>query len=128
MTRRNAVEAMLERYGTDVLIVGSGRESEQTRALIQPLNYRTKLYPDIRALAAGYFDESHYLYIGPAKNRVDQLQDAVLQAEDNRFLVLRAQTWKVGNEIIYVWAILKPLEDAYVETTAGPPAGDVAGR
>lgn len=105
MTRARVFEILLERYGNTVTVI-SGSDTVPARAVIQPLNYKNKLYPVEAYLPAGYFDNSHYLYFGAASYRLDE-GSVVVGTQGKRYQVKRAQKVYLGDEELYQWAVLQ---------------------
>lgn len=104
MTRRGTVAALLNRYGNSA-VVRRGDEEIPVRALIQPLNQKNKEYPDEIYLPEGYFDNSHYFYLGPAEP-VPEGDGAVL-AGAVIYDVRRARQVLWKDRPIYTWAVLQ---------------------
>lgn len=107
MTRCGAIDLMLEHYGKPVQVRAAGGESADARAIIQPLGYKNKNYPDEAYLPGGYFDSSHYLYIGPVSRRLDQMTGAEILSDERDYLVRRAHCVAMGDELLYVRAVLQ---------------------
>lgn len=99
MTQRTMIEIMLERYGTPAKV--NGRE---IRAVIQPMQRSSGA---VLNLPTEYYDNLHYLYTGPAAEKL-QIRDEV-ETEQRSYAVKRADTFSVGGEEIYGWAVLKAL-------------------
>lgn len=109
MTRAAFLWRMLERYGSDTVITVPGESPVTVRAMIQAMNYKNKVYPDDAWMPEGYFDNSHFFYIGPPDCRLDQMSGAVLRCAEKEYKVIRAQGFLAGNRILYVWAVLREL-------------------
>lgn len=95
MTRREAVEAMLERYGSEAASNGV-----TVRAVIRPL--RADAAPE--AGSAPY-----YLYTGPAGLRL--AAGDTVETPQGSYTVRRAGTALLGREELYVRAVLQELAD-----------------
>lgn len=115
MTQRAVIENMLERYGEDVSLDGIA-----LRAVIQPLQHRT-------GAAAGlpdeYYDSLHYLYTGPAGQKLSP--GGTVGTARRNYSVLRADSFLFGGEALYEWAILKALAPGADETVTVETQGTV---
>ena len=101
---------MLARYGISVQI--KPENSEQTvscYAFIQPLQYKKIPVSNEIGMPAGNLDKGCYLYIGSAAQRIDQQFGSVVITSNQSYLVLKAQSVSLGDEVLYVRAILQPL-------------------
>lgn len=105
----------LNRYGNTVRVVRGGR-TEVTKAFVQPLRRRHRLYINDRYIPAGYFDNRYLLYIGPGSHPLDT--GTAVICKDVRYTVVTAEEFTVRDEDIYVWAILMPVsqtEEGYYD-------------
>lgn len=109
MRRAAFLRRMLRQYGSNVTVTAENTEPESVRALIQAMNYKSKAYPKDIWMPEGYFDSSHFSYIGPPECRLDQMRRAVLSCGEKSYRVIRAQSFEVENQILYLWAVLKEL-------------------
>ncbi|MDU7338440.1 MAG: hypothetical protein E7L17_10045 [Clostridium sp.] len=109
MRRAAFVRRMLRQYGSNVTVTAENTEPKTVYALIQAMNYKNKVSPKEVWMPEGYFDNSHFSYIGPPECRLDQMRGAVLSCSENNYQVIRAQSVEVGNQILYLWAVLKEL-------------------
>lgn len=82
------------------------------KAFIQPLRYKNKMYLKGEQTLLGLKDQGHYLYIGPAHmDIITSKNDIVLLTEKKIFVIERAEWMYMGEEIIYIWAILRDTEE-----------------
>ncbi|MGN0551077.1 MAG: hypothetical protein ACI4I4_04450 [Acutalibacteraceae bacterium] len=82
-----------------------------TKAFIQPLRYKNKMYVDGQYLPQGYFDGGHFLYIGmPVPELRMPYEDIVIRSESSGecYTVKRAEEYILNDEKLYVWAIITP--------------------
>lgn len=101
MTRREAVENFLRRFGEPVSAGGS-----ECRALIRPLRYK-------EAKEMNEPDNLYDLYTGPASRKLSA-GDTVTAAE-KKYTVRRSDTVLLSGEEVYVWAVLAILPPDAVE-------------
>ncbi len=109
MRRAAFVRRMLRQYGSILTVTADNAEPKTVHALIQAMNYKNKVSSKEVWMPEGYFDNSHFSYIGPPECRLDQMRGAVLSCSENNYQVIRAQSVEVGNQILYLWAVLKEL-------------------
>lgn len=117
MSVLTSVNSAIQKYGDNVSIV-QNEKTVTTKAFIQPLRYRNKMYINGEILPQGYYDGGHYLYIG--LNTVlfdDNYRDTIIFRGEKGYIIKRAENYMVENKIIYVWAIvtpyIEPMEDSY---------------
>ena len=112
------LQALIERYGRSVsLSMEDGWHSPQFRALIQPLRYKNKMYLEGVHTPIGIHDPGYYLYIGPAAHDVTKLgsmgDEVWLNASGGeRYQIDRAERVYLGEEALYIWAILRSVTEA----------------
>ena len=110
----NYLYRALRKFGNTVRIYRGGR-TEVTRAFIQPLRRRHRLYISDRYIPAGYFDNRYLLYIGSSDHPLDTGMQ--VRCLDTSYTVVTAEEFTAHDEDIYVWAILMPVssgrEDHY---------------
>ena len=112
MTRRGLVDSMLVRYGVPVQIKQENTEQvEDCHAFIQALQYKGQPVSNEIGMPAGNLDKGYYLYIGSAAQRLDQQFGTVVIAASRKFLVIKAQSISLGDEVLYVRAILQTLAE-----------------
>jgi len=110
MSITKRIAELITRFGND-FTVRSGDDEIKTKAFIQPLRYKNKMYTDGEFLPQGYYDGGHYLFIGRPESRLgDTLaEDAELtDARGKGYIVKRAEMYTFCDEPIYVWAIVTP--------------------
>ena len=107
MNRRAQIGRLLQRYG-DLVEIRGEEQALQVNAWIQPLRYKNKMYLSGTYLPDGYLDGGHFLYLGPAEARLDQMpSDTMLSRQGVRYRIQRAEPIWFANEILYIWAILQ---------------------
>lgn len=111
----DSVAVTINRYGSSIKIVDSGSEVK-TKAFIQPLRYKNKVYvgEQYRLLGADRTDK--YLYIGLPQNKLIE-NSSVIEMQNSKYIVKRCEVYYVKDNPIYMWAILgscgEDLEDDY---------------
>ena len=110
-----SIKEIIKRYGNNIIIV-EGDKSRNTKAFIEPLRYKNKVYVGGKYRLLGADRDEKYLYIGYAENPLKE-QHSVIEMQDSKYIVKRCETYYVKDYPIYVWAILAPygddLEDDY---------------
>ena len=109
MTTRSDLKRILRRYGNTVVIRSKGR-AKTAMAFVQPLRRRHRLYINDRMIPTGYFNNDYKLYIGDSENRIDGT-DTVISCVGSEYTVVTSEEFCVGDEEVYVWAILLPKND-----------------
>lgn len=117
MEARKCFDELFERLGTDIVLRLHSGDFE-TKALIQPMRYKNKLYVEMRNTELGLNDTECFLYLGPAKYDFTgyEKKTAVFTANGERaYNVSRADRITIGEETMYIWAVLTPRlkEDQY---------------
>lgn len=118
MSVYNTVEKMILRYGDDIRITENSVCS-RSKAIIQPLMYKNKMYLGGTALPAGFFDGGHYMMIAPASLEVKDYRHVVVESMGAKYTVKRVEMVKSDNRELYIWAVLTPYY---------PPAEDDYGK
>lgn len=99
------LDRALQKFGNTVHISRGGR-TEVTKAFVQPLRRRHRLYINDRYIPAGYFDNRYLLYIGPGDR---PLEDGMrILCKHIWYTVVTEESFAAHDEDIYVWAILMP--------------------
>lgn len=111
----NSVGETIKRYGCSISIK-NGEEYVNTKAFIEPLRYKNKVYVGGEYHHLGLRKTEKYLYIGPAEYELFE-DRSVIEMNNSKYIVKRCETYYVKDCPIYVWAILLPygevLEDDY---------------
>ena len=105
--RTERLTGILRQYGNTVSITRGGR-TEVTSAFVQPLRRRHRLYINDKVIPAGYFDNAYRLYIGDKYHHFSYGDGAVITCNGEEYTVVTAEEFVVGNEVAYIWAILRP--------------------
>lgn len=93
-------------YGEDIAVINDDNKVS-TRAFIEPLHYRNKIYVggEYRNLGMEYSEK--YLYVGiPDIPLIEN--KTIIERKDKKYLVKRVERYYVGEQIAYIWAILIP--------------------
>lgn len=78
------------------------------RAFISPLRYKNKMYLYGVNTEIGYNPQGHYLYVGPPDPDLTAAEEGAYVACGNeRYRIDRAEKVYKGNEVFYVWAIIR---------------------
>lgn len=101
---------VLRRYGNTVVIHTGGR-TEVTKAFVQPLRRRHRLYINDKVIPAGYFDNAYKLYIGDCEHRFSYGDKTVITCMGEEYTVVTGEEFYVGDDEVYVWAILSPKKE-----------------
>ena len=78
------------------------------RAFISPLRYKNKMYLYGVNTEIGYNPQGHYLYIGPPDPDLTVAEDgAYLTCGNEKYRIDRAEKVYKGDEVFYIWAIIR---------------------
>ena len=99
------LDRALKKFGNTVRISRGGR-TEVTKAFVQPLRRRHRLYINDRYIPAGYFDNRYLLYIGPKDRPLDR--NMRLSHKGTYYKVITTDIFTDYDEDFYVWAVLRP--------------------
>ena len=90
------------------LVSASGEVLSGHWAVISPLRYKNKMYLSGVYTDIGFNSEGHYLYIGPAECDLTAAPDgAYILADGVKYRIDRAEKVYAGDEIFYIWAIIR---------------------
>jgi hypothetical protein len=118
VTRRAAVEAMLQKYGSPAIL-----NHAEIRAVIRPLQIHSGVDNDVTGGNAGLY----YRYTGPAEYPLSE--GDTVACDEVIYCVRRAGTAVIAGEPLYEWAILKRLSpSAPEEIMLISPDGTVLAR
>lgn len=96
----------IQTYGEDIAVINDN-DTVSTRAFIEPLRYRNKIYIGGGYRTLGMKHSEKYLYVGiPDITLVEN--KTIVKRKDNEYLVKRVERYYVGEQIAYTWAILIP--------------------
>lgn len=115
----NSVSAMINRYGSSVT-VHNGGIAVKTRAFVEPLRYKNKIYIGGRHHELGIYNNEKYLFIGKPSDSVVE-DESIIECGGNKYIVKRHEIYRVGDEAVYNWAIMtryrEKTEDEYDSDT-----------
>ncbi len=118
MSVYKCMDKMIKRYGGDI-VVSDRFGSFDSKAIIQPLLYKNKMYLGGDALPAGYHDAGHYLMIAPCEGVIRDYPSTRITADGVTYTIKRSERVSADNRILYIWAVLTPYtapsEDDYAE-------------
>ena len=111
----NSVTAMIDRYGNSVTVKNGGI-NVKTRAFVEPLRYKNKIYIGGRYHPLGGYDNEKYLYIGKPSIALGE-EATVVECAGESYVVKRAELYRVSDTPVYARAILARsngrMEDEY---------------
>ncbi len=108
MNIRKSVDRVLKAIGSEYLVNCDGVESKVI-AVIQPMRYKNKLYIEMPRAELGFKDTECFLYLGsPSVDFTANGFNTVISSNSRSFNVSRAEQIKMGDETVYIWAVLSP--------------------
>ncbi len=95
------------RYGEKIKILSGDSSEIETKAFIEPLRYRNRLYIGGSQLPDGYLDGGrHFLLICPKKADLTLRDTVILRSSGEKYVVKRADDMVFAGKTLYVWAVL----------------------
>ena len=107
MKTADYLSSALRRFGSTVTITRGGR-TEVTKAFVQPLRRRHRLYINGKMDVSGYYDNTYRLYIGDSIHHFTCGDGAVISCMGEEYTVVTSEEFFIRDEEVYVWAILSP--------------------
>lgn len=104
MSIKEIVCDALRRYGESVELK-TKEGSFETFAVIQPLRRKHRLFMNEDRMVPGEFDSSFRHYVGQPSAALCEGDEVLYHNE--RYAVVMSERYYCGEEIIYIWAILK---------------------
>ena len=115
----NSVRETIKKYGSSNNII-DGDKVIKSKAFVEPLRYKNKVYIGGEYHCLGFFKKEKYLYVGIADNKLTE-NSTVIETNGEKYIVKRREKYYVKDIPIYVWAVLQPygevLEDDYDSDT-----------
>ena len=104
-----AINRMINRYGRLCEVIPFGSDTKvRTNAFLNPLLYKNKMYIGGTYLPDGFYDGGHYLYIGKAAVRLDNLPlGSVVKCGGDTYTIKRAEQYVIADKAVYIWAVLQ---------------------
>ena len=108
MKIRQIIRDALRRYGEEVQLTTT-EGSRTAWAMITPLRRKHRLYLDESRTDPGVFDASYRHYIGEPDAPLSEGDEVVFRKK--RYAVVISERYDSCGEVIYIWAILKPVKE-----------------
>jgi len=108
------INQFMDRFGRSLSIKNSdGWSTETFHAFIQPLRYKNKMYLYGVNTTIGFNNQGHYLYIGPPNHDLTVIgDDCYIECDGVKYQIDRAEKVYAGNELFYIWAIVRTIVEA----------------
>ena len=104
----NCVSGLINKFGRTVTIIPNDETKIAAKAFIQPLRYKDQTNLGGKITDIGYLNGKNYLYIGDKNARLDLLPfDTKIVTANECYIVKRAQAFYLGEDVLYVWAIIQ---------------------
>ncbi len=105
----NFSDKAIKKYGRNIAVFSpSGEEIQHTKCIIQPLRYKNKMYTQGTPTDIGLAQAGYYLLIAPSTLKIDEMgENGYLSDDEKSYHVDRRENVYFGNNVIYVWAILR---------------------
>ena len=99
---RRTIEAVLQKYGTDMLLRHSGEETT-VRGFFRAVNSKSWQSIENEATPLGELSRGQYAYIGPVDMAVEE-GDTVALGEKT-YLFRRTELYYYRNQAVYQWGL-----------------------
>lgn len=96
--------SVLAQYGQAVTLQ-TGGETAQVRAFFQPVEERA---PGVVPTPLGVAPAGKYLYLGPGDAPLEDVEE--LGWNGRAFRILRHREYRVGDELVYRWAVCEEMD------------------
>ncbi len=112
------IKSFMDRFGRRAAFIEpDGWQSTPFHCFLQPLRYKNKMYLYGVNTQIGYNAQGHYLYIGPPDHDPTMLSDAAqLQIGSERYRIDRAEKVYCGEQLYYIWAIVRTVVEEEEES------------
>lgn len=103
------ISSVFEKYGRPASFCSkSGENIQEMKAFISPLRYKNKMYLYGVNTEIGYNSQGHYLYIGPPEPDLTAAEEGgYISCLGDKYRIDRAEKVYKGNEVFYIWAIIR---------------------
>ncbi len=103
------IATAFEKYGRPAEYSSKdGEKLKEMKAFISPLRYKNKMYLYGVNTEIGYNSQGYYLYIGPADPDLTLAKDGeYISCLGEKYRIDRAEKVYRGNEVFYIWAIIR---------------------
>lgn len=108
MSQAKYLTSVIERFGVTVHIIRN-EVVQCTKAFIQPLRWRHRIYINDRCLPDSCFDSRYFLYVGSPSQTLDTSMR--VQCDGVMYEVITTEKIAMHDEAVYVWAILLPVNN-----------------
>ncbi len=103
------INSIFDAYGRSASFSSKdGKTLAEMKAFISPLRYKNKMYLYGVNTEIGYNSQGHYLYIGPPTPDLTAAADGeYITCLGEKYRIDRAEKVYKGDEIFYIWAIIR---------------------
>lgn len=99
---------MIDKFGRVVKVISPEKTTQIGKAFIQPFRHKDFSFTGGKCTDIGALDGSSFLYIGKNNIRLDLYPfNTVVETSEESYVVKRAQKVCLGDDIIYIWAIVQ---------------------
>lgn len=99
---RNAVNAMIQKHGTDMMV--SGKDGEKViRGFFWAVNSKSWQSMESEATLLGEISRGQYAYLGPAEAAVQEGDTLTLGGKS--YLLRRVERFYYQNQSLYLWGL-----------------------
>jgi len=104
----DCIKEVIDRVGEDIT-AKVYLDEVRSKAIIQPMRYKNKLYLEMAGTELGLNDAECFLYLGlPELDFTGKEMYTAIYTKDRAFNVSRVDRVTFGGETLYIWAVLTP--------------------
>ncbi len=100
---KQAISAVLQRYGNAVSIEKTVGDPVTVRALLQPVNTKSMQSMQEGIVPGGTIPMGQYIYVGPPSETLADAEYLTMDGVD--YIVRRREIIRVRDENLFVWAL-----------------------
>jgi len=109
---------LFDRFGRYVRLVSvdGTYQGDLYKAFIQPLRYKNKMYLDDKRVPIGIGDMSYYLYLGPARQDLTDVDndEYMIETDYESYYITRAEKLWFSDSDVYIWAVIRRVKEEQV--------------
>lgn len=110
MKRSAFLETMFQKYGNLITVFPKYKKAYQIKGLIRPISFQKLPVSNEIGIPFDHTEDGGYLYLGSCKYRIDkELEETQLEQDGIRYWVVKSRVVSVGDEPIYICAVLQPV-------------------
>lgn len=113
--RNKFVKELINKIGSTIKIIAPNENFHDatTKAVIQPITNLHSLYKKDMFSSLGSLDKNEYILFGPYDIRIDEYPiNTKIICGCDEYIIKNSEKISIGDEIIYIWAVLQKCIEA----------------